>query len=242
MNALAFTPNGSRALSAGVDETVRLWDVQTGEELASLRGHEGAIFAIAVDSVGRRVATAGLDRSVHLWDLDQLELIDVLPGHLGPVWALEFSHDGRYLLSGGGDEVVRIWDMESGREVGVTMRERERPPLDLSGDPLLQRGEKVYRTCAICHSLSPGSDRRAGPSLHGIFGRRAGTLADYNYSEALRDSDIIWGAETIAELFRQGPDVYTPGSKMPVQRVGDEADLEALVAYLKATTAAEKAN
>lgn len=236
INALAFTPDATRALTAGVDETVRLWDLEAGEELATLGRHDGAVFALAVHPDGLTAASAGLDRQVRLWDLRLLEEQEPLAGHLGPVWALEFSPDGRQLLSAGGDDVARVWDLQTRQEIGVSLEERERPPLELSGDPLLQRGAKVYQTCAVCHSLTPGSDRRAGPSLHGIFGRKAGTLEDYNYSDALEESDIVWDGETIAELFRKGPHIVTPGSKMPIQRVGDAEDLKALVAYLEAVT------
>ena len=73
----------------------------------------------------------------------------------------------------------------------------------------------------------------AGPSLHGILGRPIATQSGYDYSEALQELDIIWTAETISELFTYGPEAYTPGSRMPEQRIGAPEDREALVAYLQ---------
>src|SRR3546814_14345620 len=63
--------------------------------------------------------------------------------------------------------------------------------------------------------------------------------SDLNYSEALRHSDLVWTEETIDRLFALGPDTYTPGSKMPLQRMPSAEDREDLIAYLKAITAAK---
>jgi cytochrome c2 len=98
------------------------------------------------------------------------------------------------------------------------------------------RGAEVYRSCALCHSLTPDDGNRAGPTLHGIFGRRIGTAEGYDYSQALRDMDIVWTPETVAELFEVGPDTYTPGSRMPDQRVPAAEDRAALVEFLARVT------
>ena len=67
---------------------------------------------------------------------------------------------------------------------------------------------------------------------HTLFGRRAGAVSGYRYSAALTGKYFVWSAETLKDLFRDGPDKYLPGTKMPVQRIGDEAQLDALVDYL----------
>jgi cytochrome c len=76
----------------------------------------------------------------------------------------------------------------------------------------------------------------AGPHLHGVFGRRMGSLPGYAYSERLARGDIIWNAATIGDLFTRGPDVVTPGTKMPVQRVDNAEDLAALLRFLEQAT------
>jgi cytochrome c len=81
--------------------------------------------------------------------------------------------------------------------------------------------------------LTPDGANRAGPSLHGIFGRRIATLPGYTYSPPLQSLDIVWSAETVAKLFELGPDVLTPGSKMPLQKITDKSQRDALIAYLK---------
>jgi cytochrome c len=70
-----------------------------------------------------------------------------------------------------------------------------------------------------------------------LFGRRAGTVPGYKYSSALRHSALVWDEETIDALFREGPADYTPGSKMPLQRMPDAEERAALIAFLKRITA-----
>jgi cytochrome c len=94
----------------------------------------------------------------------------------------------------------------------------------------------VFRGCVACHTLSPDQGNRAGPSLHGIFGRRIASLPGYNYSEALKHLDIVWTPETLAKLFEIGPARYTPGTKMPEQRIGFPEDRDALVNFLERAT------
>ena len=111
---------------------------------------------------------------------------------------------------------------------------------DGSGPPeptlISPRGAEVFRACAVCHTLTPDDGARAGPTLHGIFGRRIATAPRYEYSEALKTLDIMWTPQTVSELFEFGPDAYTPGSRMPEQRVPSAKDRRALVEFLEAVT------
>ena len=101
-----------------------------------------------------------------------------------------------------------------------------------AGDP----GAEVYRACVACHTLSADEGNRAGPTLAGIFGRKIATLPGYNFSDALKKLDIVWTPETVAKLFEIGPMAYTPGTKMPEQRIGSEQDRKALTDFLSKAT------
>ena len=94
----------------------------------------------------------------------------------------------------------------------------------------------MFRACVACHALEPDQGNRAGPTLHGIFGRRIATLPGYNFSEALKRLDILWTPEAVVKLFEIGPAHYTPGTKMPEQRIGSPEDREALVEFLERAT------
>ncbi len=74
------------------------------------------------------------------------------------------------------------------------------------------------------------------PRLYGLFGRPAGSVEGYHYSQALAGSGIVWDAATIDRLFSEGPDHYTPGSKMPMQRITGPDDRRDLIEFLAANT------
>jgi cytochrome c len=94
----------------------------------------------------------------------------------------------------------------------------------------------VFRACVACHALGPDEGQRAGPSLHGLFGRPIASAPGYDYSQALEAMDIVWTPETVAALFEQGPSRYTPGTKMPEQVIGSAEDRTALIEFLKRAT------
>ena len=152
----------------------------------------------------------------------------------GPVWALRFSADGKNIHAGGLDDAMYSWPVDSlGRGAKMTREERT----FLKKPATMTNGERQFqRKCSICHALGPDGRRRAGPTLFGIFGRRAGTLAGYRYSRTLSNSDIVWNEGTIDALFDLGPDHYIPGSKMPMQRIVKPADRDDLIAFLKRAT------
>src|SRR5262249_30297805 len=102
-----------------------------------------------------------------------------------------------------------------------------------AGDP----GADVFRACVACHTLSSEDGPRAGPTLAGLYGRRIASLPGYNFSEALKKLSIVWTPETVAKLFELGPAAYTPGTKMPEQRIGSPEDRKALTDFLSRATA-----
>ena len=137
------------------------------------------------------------------------------------------------MLTGGADRMVRRWDAITGDHIGaVAMGQPEDPLAAYAGDP----GAEIFRACVACHTLSADEGNRAGPTLAGVFGRKIATLPDYNFSEALKHLDIVWTPETVAKLFEIGPAAYTPGTKMPEQRIGSEQDRAALVQFLERAT------
>ena len=101
-----------------------------------------------------------------------------------------------------------------------------------AGDP----GAQVFRACIACHTLSPDEGNKAGPSLASIFGRRIATLPGYRYSEALKHMDIVWTPETVSKMFEVGPMTYTPGTKMPEQKIGSVEERKVLVEFLERVT------
>ena len=93
------------------------------------------------------------------------------------------------------------------------------------------RGEKKFEECAACHKIAPGEDN-VGPSLHGVFGRKAGTLTDFRYSQALKRSGITWTPQTL-DTFLADPQKVVPANRMPYAGLADASDRTDLIAYLQ---------
>ena len=103
--------------------------------------------------------------------------------------------------------------------------------LGADGDPT--RGEQIYHRCQGCHSIDAN---RVGPRHAGLFGRHAGSLDDYNYSDAMRASGVVWD-ETTLDQFLTAPRKFIPGTKMPFAGIPDAQERADLIAYLKKATA-----
>jgi cytochrome c len=96
------------------------------------------------------------------------------------------------------------------------------------------RGEARFQDCAACHKLEAGTNE-VGPSLHGIFTRKAGELADFRYSPAMKRSGITWTAETI-DKYIADPQAFIPANRMPYAGMASASDRADLVAYLQKAT------
>jgi cytochrome c len=92
-------------------------------------------------------------------------------------------------------------------------------------------GEKVFRKCKACHSVEAGKNK-VGPSLHGVIGRDAGTEEGFKYSDAMKESGIVWDEETL-DAYLKKPKELVPGTRMAFPGLKDEQDRLDVIAYLK---------
>jgi cytochrome c2 len=93
-------------------------------------------------------------------------------------------------------------------------------------------GEAVFKkSCAICHTLEAGKNK-IGPSLAGVVGRKAGSVAGFAYSAANKDSGDIWDERTL-DAYLTAPQKFMPGTKMVFVGLKDPGDRKALIEYLK---------
>ena len=99
------------------------------------------------------------------------------------------------------------------------------------------QGRDVYRRCVACHVAS-APENKVGPHLVGMFGRVAGSLEDFRYSQAMRESGIVWTEETLAAFLRD-PRRFMPGNRMAFAGIRREGDLSALMVYLRQVTEPE---
>jgi len=231
LNAVAVAADGEIA-TGGADGWVRLLAAgakQTGE----IQAGSAPIVALAVSPDGALIAAAGIGGAVTIIDRKARSVLRNLAGR-APVWSVAFLPDNATLLTGGADGKIRRWNALTGDQIGLSLTGTPVDPLAAyAGD----HGAEVFRACVACHTLSEKEGPRAGPTLAGLYGRRIASLPGYRFSDALKKMDIVWTPETVAKLFEVGPNAYTPGTKMPEQRIGSPEDRKALTDFLGRATA-----
>ena len=109
---VVFDPSGERIASSSGEGVAKVWDVRTGNELATLEGHTGRVLDVAFSPDGASIATAGADGTVRLWDADGGSQPLVLRGHRGAVGTVVFSPDGSKLASVSFDGTARVWALD----------------------------------------------------------------------------------------------------------------------------------
>lgn len=232
LNSVAVAPDGE-IVAAGATGKVFFLTAK-GEMEAEVEASAVPIIQLVVSPDGRLAAAAGIRGSVAVIDRKARKLLRTLVGPGLPVWSVAFFPDNVTLLTGGTDRMIRRWDAVKGEPMDSVVIGAPADPLaEYAGD----HGAQVFRACVACHTLSPDEGNKAGPSLHNIFGRKIASLPGYHYSDALKGMDIVWTPETVSKMFEVGPMKYTPGTKMPEQKIGSAEDRKALMDFLaKATT------
>jgi cytochrome c len=91
---------------------------------------------------------------------------------------------------------------------------------------------EVYKKCRACHQIGEGAKNAVGPSLNGLFGRKAGTIEGFSYSDANKNSGVTWDDATFANYIKD-PRAAMPGNKMAFAGVKDAEDVKDLTAFLK---------
>jgi WD40 repeat protein len=120
--AVAYSPDGSRIVTASYDKTARIWDARSGRQIAVLSGHRDIVEAVAYSPDGTRILTASADKTARIWDARTYVVLAVLSGHLDRLDSCAYSPDGTRILTAADDKTARIWDAHTGREIGVAAR------------------------------------------------------------------------------------------------------------------------
>jgi WD40 repeat protein len=113
---VAFSHDGQLLASASGDETVKLWNLSSGNE-QKLKGHTHSVYSVAFSHDGQLLASASCDRTVRLWNPVTGEELQKLEGHTDAVSSVVFSHDGQQLASASYDKTVRLWNPAAGHDM-----------------------------------------------------------------------------------------------------------------------------
>ncbi len=226
--------HGETLVFGGLDGTLARVDIAAGEA-AELAMVERPVLSLGMSSDGGRLAAGSGDGHIRVFRTEDWAALEDHDTAYGPVWGVAFAdRTGRNLYHSGLDDFAIHWQVSPRKPFdqpqGVFPRR-----FQLSAD--MSVGERQFqRKCSVCHTLEKDGKNRAGPTLYKLFGRKAGSLPGYPYSESLRKAKIVWDEQTIGQLFDEGPDIVTPGSKMPLQKLKNIEDRDALIAFLKIAT------
>ncbi|KAH8822173.1 WD40-repeat-containing domain protein [Flagelloscypha sp. PMI_526] len=117
VTSTAFSLNGEYIVSSSDDQTVCIWDVESGQKLRQLQGHTNPVSSAAFSPDSTRIVSGSRDNSVRIWDAESGEMLHQLDGHTGCVHSVAFSPNGVSVISGSEDQTVCIWDAESGMQL-----------------------------------------------------------------------------------------------------------------------------
>jgi serine/threonine protein kinase len=112
--AVSISPNGQSVVSGGLDNILRVWDLETGELCQTLKGHTKPVNAIAISPDGQLLVSGSDDHTVRVWNLSAGQLVHTLVGHSRDVNAVAIHGAGQLLVSGGDDRTARLWKLATG--------------------------------------------------------------------------------------------------------------------------------
>jgi WD40 repeat protein len=116
ISSVSYSPDGKYALSGSRDETLKLWDINTGKEIRTFSGHSWMVTSVSFSPDGKYALSGSGDKTLKLWDINTGKEIRTFSGHSW-VNSVCFSPDGKYALSGSDDKTLKLWDINTGKEI-----------------------------------------------------------------------------------------------------------------------------
>ncbi|MEG4006681.1 WD40 repeat domain-containing protein [Microcoleus sp. Pol11C1] len=117
VTSVVITPDGQTVVSGSADSTIKLWNLNTGQELHTLSGHSQGVRSIALAPDGQTLASGSKDKTIKLWNLSTKEEIYTITGHSDIITSVVISPDGKTLASASEDTTIKLWNLRNGEEI-----------------------------------------------------------------------------------------------------------------------------
>jgi WD40 repeat protein len=201
VNSVSFSRDGQTLASASYDNTIKLWQVETGEELRTLTGHENGVNSVSFSPDGQTLASASDDNTIKLWQVETGEELRTLTGHENVVNSVSFSRDGQTLASASDDETIKLWQVETGEELRtLTGHEDIVNSVSFSPDGQTLASASYDKTIKLWQ-VETGEELRTLTGHENVvnsvsFSRDGKTLASASYDKTIK----LWQVETGEEL------------------------------------------
>ena len=117
VTAIAVTPDGKQLVSGSNDNSLKIWDLETGKEKFSFIGHSDEITAVAITPDGNQIISSSRDGTVKVWSLKNRKNLLTIDSHQNSVNDITLTPDGKEIISGSSDKSIRIWNLETGEEM-----------------------------------------------------------------------------------------------------------------------------
>ena len=200
--AVAVTPDGQRAVSASADKTLKVWDLGSGRELRTLKGHNDAVLKVAVTPDGQRAVSGSEDKTLKVWDLGSGRELRTLKGHEEAVLEVAVTPDGQCAVSASADKTLKVWDLGSGRELR-TLKGHEEAVLGVAVTPDGQRAvsASLDNTFKVWE-LGRGRELRTIKGANSFFGAFLAvvTSGDGRRPVSLKRRLRVWESDSGCEL------------------------------------------
>ncbi len=215
-----YSPDGKRIVTASEDKTARVWEAETGRQVAELKGHGAIVSSAKYSPDGKRIVTASEDKTARVWEAETGRQVAGLKGHRDIVLSAKYSPDGKRIVTASEDKTARVWEAETGRQVAELKGHRGRVGSAKYSRTASASSPRARTRRPVCR----GGDGASGRGAEGAWGHRrerevfpdGKRIVTVSADKTAR----VWEAETgrqVAELKGHGNIVwsamYSPDGK-----------------------------
>ncbi|NEQ75681.1 MAG: WD40 repeat domain-containing protein [Okeania sp. SIO2C9] len=115
--SVSISNDGKKIVSGSSDNTIKVWNLETGELIRTLTGHDRPVNSVSISNDGKKIVSGSGDNTIKVWNLETGKEIRTLTGHNGWVYSVSISNDGKKIVSGSSDNTIKVWNLETGKEI-----------------------------------------------------------------------------------------------------------------------------